>query len=264
MWGALGAQHQPGKGRSPPDLSGWGQQCKKGQFNWSLFTFTWVTRGEKMLSGVSKRELAAAVMELEIFAWAHWDQLPSCWSPVAAGAGRATAYLKDPVREGLIAIMEWEMPSLSPPSSMPNSLPLSLFSLPQPLWVGGSLLYLIGVSLYRRRDALKGLRVWWCPLATVSQKGLQFFFLSFLARIYLLLTAWRRTRRKIRKGEEREGKKGKRRKGEIPLQVKSNEFTFCVPRFYLCVCVSEKKRVTERKKSVQYSFHTFWQKCGAK
>lgn len=28
MWSVVGPRHQPGKGRSPPELSGWGQQCR--------------------------------------------------------------------------------------------------------------------------------------------------------------------------------------------------------------------------------------------
>lgn len=55
-------------------------------------------------------------------------------APVAAGPGRATAYLIDPVREQLIALQQWEMPALLPPSFFPPSLPLYSLTPPPPVF----------------------------------------------------------------------------------------------------------------------------------
>lgn len=114
--------------------------------------------------------------------------------------------------------------------SLPIFLPAPSLALPLPpflspsalLWVGGSMLYLIGVSLYRRRVALTGSESGSAHLPHVPNRTTCFFSKFCPERIYFLLTAWRRARRKIRKGERRGIRRDKRRKRAIPLKVKEN------------------------------------------
>lgn len=55
-------------------------------------------------------------------------------SAVLSGPGRATSYLLDPIKEQLIALKQWEMPSPLPSSFFPPSVysnfPLFHLSLP--------------------------------------------------------------------------------------------------------------------------------------
>lgn len=78
--------------------------------------------------GVWETELASS-RDMELV-WANFRFLCGLHGTtvVAAGTGRATAYLIDPVREQLIALKQWEMPSMLPPSLF---LPtLLLYSIP--------------------------------------------------------------------------------------------------------------------------------------
>lgn len=178
-------QHQPGKGRSLDYLGGVSSAFSR-QLKLSHSTFAQVSTkgGDAPEVWGQPRWLQSRAMELERLIFRLLCGLLTSGF-VAAGPGRATVYLIDPVREQLIALKQWEMPSSLPPSFFP--LPLSVFShfpplsfcssaslpfspyfspcsLPCPpspslspsalLRVGGSMLYLIGVSLYRRRVAL--------------------------------------------------------------------------------------------------------------
>lgn len=115
----------------------------------------------------------------------------------------------------------------APSLSLPPSLPLLLSAL---LWVGGSLLYLIGVSLYRRRDALTGSESGGAHLPHVPRRTTCVFFFFFLRVFswedYFLLTTWRKRGRKIGKGERRGAEKHKERERLIPQQVKENSRCF--------------------------------------
>lgn len=136
--------------------------------------------------------------------------------------------------------------------SLPIFLPAPSLALPLPpflspsalLWVGGSMLYLIGVSLYRRRVALTGSESGSAHLPHVPNRTTCFFFQVLSWEDLLSSDSMTESKKKDKKGRKKGNKKGQKEKegdptkGKRKLMVVSVYHFMFIPVFLsLCVCV---------------------------